>query len=117
MIKSIRRISGALLLLGIGLLVLNFLVPNSANLKSSGLAAFLPLALEPDVANQTSPQSTVKLSLNPESTMRRWIPREVIRLTSSHIFFLGFLSIIVLEFFEIHYLKSLLPHRRRKFRT
>ena len=117
MINSTRRVSSTLFILGIGLLIINLLVPSGVNPKSPSLAAFLPLALEPDVANLSNPQTTADVAPNPESIMRRWIPRETIRLTRAYALFDGLITLIVLEFLEVHYLKALMPHRRRRFKN
>ena len=117
MTNSIRRVSGLLLILGIGFLAINFLTPSQTSCQPSCVAAFLPLALQPDIANLSKPQTTTDVAPNPESIIRRWIPREAIRLTSSYALFVGLITLIILEFFEIHYLKAVLPHHRRRFKN
>ncbi len=117
MTKSIRRISGLLFLLGVGFLAISFITVNQTSCKPFCVAAFLPLALQPDVAKLTNSQTTTDISPNPEITMRRWISREAIRLTSSYALFLALITLIVLEFFEIHYLKAVLPHHRRRLKN
>lgn len=117
MINSTRRIASTLLLLGAGLLVINFLTTNQSECGNSCFGAFLPLALQPDVSVMSNPNSTLDVVPTGEAVMKKWISKEAIRLTSSYALVVGILVLIVLEFFELHYLKILTPHKRRRSRA
>ena len=112
MINSLRRVSLALLVVGVVGLGGSFAITNPrCSLWCSASVAFVPLALNANLAVGSNSGSTMNVSGSESPELL--VTKEVLQVLSAYALFLAVLMLIALEIREIHYLKLLVPRHHR----